>query len=184
VFKLQSRIYRASQRGNVQLRRRLQRLLLHATSAKYWVSRRVTQDNQGKKTAGVDGVVSLTPEQRLVGALAVLTPGEAIVARGWCHDAKHGWQFMAADYRTTRSAALHIASEYVGPPKTSHNMLCLAAEWLRFLSRQSWPAFRASRARSISTTVSYLSHYDSAGVSSSRDSLSPTSGNCSCSVPN
>ena len=28
--------------------------------------RRVTQDNQGKKTAGVDGVKSLTPEQLLV----------------------------------------------------------------------------------------------------------------------
>jgi len=27
--------------------------------------RRVTQDNQGKKTAGVDGVKSLTPKQRL-----------------------------------------------------------------------------------------------------------------------
>jgi RNA-directed DNA polymerase len=27
--------------------------------------RRVTQDNQGKRTAGVDGVKSLTPKQRL-----------------------------------------------------------------------------------------------------------------------
>ncbi|MEH2285861.1 reverse transcriptase N-terminal domain-containing protein [Nostoc sp.] len=27
--------------------------------------RRVTQDNQGKKTAGVDGVKSLTPKQRI-----------------------------------------------------------------------------------------------------------------------
>jgi RNA-directed DNA polymerase len=50
---------------HVQLLRRLQRLLLHATSAKYLATRRITQDNQGKKTAGVDGVASLTPEQRL-----------------------------------------------------------------------------------------------------------------------
>jgi RNA-directed DNA polymerase len=65
VLKLQTRIYRASQRGNVQLLRRLQRRQLHTTSAKYLATRPVTQDNQGKKTAGVDGVASLTPEQRL-----------------------------------------------------------------------------------------------------------------------
>lgn len=34
-------------------------------SAKVLAVRRVTQDNQGKKTAGVDGVKSLTPKQRL-----------------------------------------------------------------------------------------------------------------------
>ena len=34
-------------------------------SAKALAVRRVTQDNQGKKTAGVDGVKSLTPKQRL-----------------------------------------------------------------------------------------------------------------------
>jgi RNA-directed DNA polymerase len=34
-------------------------------SAKMLAVRRVTQDNQGKKTAGVDGVKSLTPTQRL-----------------------------------------------------------------------------------------------------------------------
>ena len=27
--------------------------------------RKVTQDNQGKKTAGVDGVIAVSPEQRL-----------------------------------------------------------------------------------------------------------------------
>jgi len=27
--------------------------------------RKVTQDNQGKKTVGVDGVVAISPEQRL-----------------------------------------------------------------------------------------------------------------------
>ncbi|MHC5833380.1 MAG: reverse transcriptase N-terminal domain-containing protein, partial [Nostoc sp.] len=33
-------------------------------SAKVLSVRRVSQDNQGKKTAGVDGVKSLTPKQR------------------------------------------------------------------------------------------------------------------------
>lgn len=65
VFKLQKRIYQASNRGDVKTVHRLQRLLMNSWSAKMIAVRRVTQDNQGKKTAGVDGVKSLTPAQRL-----------------------------------------------------------------------------------------------------------------------
>src|SRR3989442_10309247 len=65
VFKLQKRIYQASQTGNTDLVHNLQRLLIHSWSAKCLAVRRVTQDNQGKKTAGVDGVKSLSPQQRL-----------------------------------------------------------------------------------------------------------------------
>lgn len=64
VFKLQRRIYRASQSGDVKRVHRLQRLLMKSWYAKCLAVRRVTQDNQGKKTAGVDGVKSLTPAQR------------------------------------------------------------------------------------------------------------------------
>ena len=65
LFKLQKRIYRASQRGDVKTFRRLQKLLMKSWSAKCLAVRRVTQDNTGKKTAGVDGLKSLTPKQRL-----------------------------------------------------------------------------------------------------------------------
>lgn len=65
VFKLQKRIYQASKRGNSQQVKRLQRLLIKSWSAKTIAVRKVTQDNTGKKTAGVDGVKSLTPKQRL-----------------------------------------------------------------------------------------------------------------------
>ncbi len=65
VFKLQKRIYKASSRGDVKTVRRLQRLLMKSWSAKCLSVRRVTQDNQGKKTAGVDGIKSLSPEARL-----------------------------------------------------------------------------------------------------------------------
>jgi RNA-directed DNA polymerase len=65
VFKLQQRIYRASRRGDVRTVHKLQRLLLSSRSAKLLAIRKVTQDNQGKRTAGVDGVKSLTPPQRL-----------------------------------------------------------------------------------------------------------------------
>lgn len=65
VFKLQKRIYKASQRGDVKLVHRLQRLLTHSYYGKLWTTKRVTQDNQGKKTAGVDGIKELKPRQRL-----------------------------------------------------------------------------------------------------------------------
>jgi RNA-directed DNA polymerase len=64
VFKLQKRIYQASSRGDVKLVRKLQRLLLKSYYAKLLAVRRVTQDNQGKKTAGVDGVKNVPPSQR------------------------------------------------------------------------------------------------------------------------
>ncbi len=64
VFKLQKQIYRASSRGNVKLVRFLQKLMLKSRAAKLLAVRQVTQENQGKKTAGVDGIKSLTPKQR------------------------------------------------------------------------------------------------------------------------
>jgi RNA-directed DNA polymerase len=45
--------------------KRLQKLLLKSKSAKLLAVRRVTQINKGKKTAGIDGVKSLSPTQRL-----------------------------------------------------------------------------------------------------------------------
>lgn len=64
VFKLQKRIYQASRRGQAGRVRSLQKLLVNSRSAHYLAVRRVTQDNRGKKTAGVDGVKSLTPRER------------------------------------------------------------------------------------------------------------------------
>jgi RNA-directed DNA polymerase len=65
VYKLQKRIYRASIRGDVKAIRRLQKMLMKSWSARALAVRRVTQDNTGKKTAGVDGVKSLSPVARL-----------------------------------------------------------------------------------------------------------------------
>ena len=65
VFKLQKRIYRASSRGDVKTVRRLQKTLIKSWAAKALAVRKVSQDNQGKKTAGIDGIKSLNPAQRL-----------------------------------------------------------------------------------------------------------------------
>ncbi|NEP37094.1 MULTISPECIES: group II intron reverse transcriptase/maturase [unclassified Moorena] len=66
VFKLQKRIYRASVRGDVRVVRRLQKTLMKSWSAKMLAVRKVTQQNKGKKTAGIDGKKALKGKQRLV----------------------------------------------------------------------------------------------------------------------
>lgn len=65
VFKLQKRIFQASERGDVKAVRQMQKTLIRSWSARLVAVRKVTQDNQGKNTAGVDGVKSLTPSRRI-----------------------------------------------------------------------------------------------------------------------
>jgi RNA-directed DNA polymerase len=77
VYRLQKRIYRASCRGNVRAVHSLQRLLLKSAAARCLAVRRVTQDNQGKKTAGIDGVKSVGPAHRPLLVARLRTP-EAI----------------------------------------------------------------------------------------------------------
>ncbi len=45
--------------------RRLQKTLINSFSAKLLAVRKISQDNQGKKTAGIDGIKSLSPKERL-----------------------------------------------------------------------------------------------------------------------
>ncbi|MBD2255758.1 group II intron reverse transcriptase/maturase [Nostoc parmelioides] len=71
VYKLQKRIFQASLRGDTKVVRRLQKTLMRSWSAKALSVRKVTQDNQGKKTAGVDGIKSLTPKARLTLVLSL-----------------------------------------------------------------------------------------------------------------
>jgi RNA-directed DNA polymerase len=65
IHKLQRRIYRASHRGDTNTVHSLQRWLLRSWYAQLLAVRRVTQDNQGKNTPGVDGLTCLEPEHRL-----------------------------------------------------------------------------------------------------------------------
>ncbi|MBD0269429.1 MAG: group II intron reverse transcriptase/maturase [Cyanobacteria bacterium Co-bin8] len=81
VFKLQRRIYRAAQRGDERIVRRLQRLMVRSWSARLLAVRRVSQDNAGKRTAGIDGVSSLSPAQRLATARELSLKGKASAVR-------------------------------------------------------------------------------------------------------
>src|SRR5688572_23649209 len=77
VFKLQKRIYRASCRGDRKVVRRLQRLPTTSRAAKLLAVRRVTQDNRGKATAGVDGVKNLPAPERPALADSLALHGKA-----------------------------------------------------------------------------------------------------------
>ncbi|AOW99174.1 hypothetical protein BJP34_06670 [Moorena producens PAL-8-15-08-1] len=74
LFKLQKRIFRASVRGDVRAVRKLQKTLMKSWTAKMIAVRRVTQENKGKKTAGIDGVKALTNKQRLTLVANLKTP--------------------------------------------------------------------------------------------------------------
>lgn len=65
VKRLQGRIYRTAATGNSRQVKNLQKLLVRSTSAKRLAVRRITQQNAGRNTPGIDGVVCKTPESRI-----------------------------------------------------------------------------------------------------------------------
>ena len=56
VFKWQRGIYTASKENDIKKVRLIQKQLFSSYSAKLLAVRRITQDNKGKKTAGIDGI--------------------------------------------------------------------------------------------------------------------------------
>lgn len=77
VRKLQKRIYFASKNGQVKLVRSIQNTLINSYHAKLLATRRVTQDNKGKKTAGVDGIKILKAPARFAFVSKVGLNGKA-----------------------------------------------------------------------------------------------------------
>ncbi|MEU0519879.1 group II intron reverse transcriptase/maturase [Streptosporangium sp. NPDC006007] len=71
VRRLRQRIFKASQEGDLAKVRNLQKLMLRSRSNTLVSVRRVTQRSTGRKTAGVDGVVVLTPKGRAKLAMEV-----------------------------------------------------------------------------------------------------------------
>ncbi len=66
TFKLQKRIFQAAKLRQKAKARKLQKLLFKSYYAKLLAVRRVTQDNQGKKTAGIDGKKVIYDYQRIL----------------------------------------------------------------------------------------------------------------------
>jgi RNA-directed DNA polymerase len=80
VRRLRQRIFKATKGGNLKQVRNLQRLLMRSYSNILIAVRRVTQQNQGRKTAGVDRLLVTTPEARglLVDELIKSLPQEPL----------------------------------------------------------------------------------------------------------
>ena len=98
-----------------ELRGVVERLTYQNAENGYTVARLAPERAAGE----VDGLAEAARgEDRLVtlvGTLADLTPGEAIVAHGWWeNNPKHGWQFQVLDYRTTLPATLQGMRRYLG----------------------------------------------------------------------
>lgn len=81
IFKVQKKIYQASLKNNNLEMVRLQKILISSKAAKLKAVRRVTQDNLGKKTAGVDNLKFLTPEKRMDLVNQVRLDGKASLIR-------------------------------------------------------------------------------------------------------
>jgi exodeoxyribonuclease V alpha subunit len=94
-----------------ELRGVVERLTYQNPENGYTVARLAPERAEGEAQAarGEDRLVTL------VGTLADLTPGEAIVAHGWWqNNAKHGWQFQVLDDRTALPATLQGMRRYLG----------------------------------------------------------------------
>jgi RNA-directed DNA polymerase len=81
VRKLQKRIYFASKNGDIKTVRRLQHNLVNSHHSKLLATRRVTQENKDKKTAGIDGIKLLKPAERIVIAKNIGISGNARALR-------------------------------------------------------------------------------------------------------
>ena len=64
LLRLQKRVYKAVRAGDKQKARSLQKLILRSQAARFLAVRQVTQLNNGKKTAGIDGKLALTFKER------------------------------------------------------------------------------------------------------------------------
>lgn len=64
LFRLQNRMWKAVRKGDRTQARNLQKLILNSYAARMLAIRQITQLNQGKKTAGIDGKKRLTFKER------------------------------------------------------------------------------------------------------------------------
>lgn len=71
VVRMQKQISQACMHGDTQTVHSLQQRLMESEAARLLAVRRVTKENQGRNTAGVDGVKSLTSEEQLAMASTI-----------------------------------------------------------------------------------------------------------------
>ncbi|NEP29240.1 reverse transcriptase N-terminal domain-containing protein, partial [Moorena sp. SIO3I6] len=65
LFRLQRRVFKAVREGDIGKAKSLQKLIMKSRAAQMLAVRQITQLNQGKKTAGIDGVKSMDYYERV-----------------------------------------------------------------------------------------------------------------------
>jgi len=84
VFNLQNKIFKHAKRNNRSKVLYYQKKLVNSEYAKLIAIRMITQDNRGKKTAGVDKLSELTPTQRFQLVTKIVLNGKAsTIKRVW-----------------------------------------------------------------------------------------------------
>ena len=84
VYEEQTKIYKLSQNGSTKTMHELQQRLLSNVDAKLLATRRVTQENKGRKTPGIDGIAAISPSKRFNMALRLELDGKAShIRRVW-----------------------------------------------------------------------------------------------------
>lgn len=81
VFRLQLRIFKAASNQEWKKMYKLQNLLISSASAKFLSVRRVTQDNTGKRTPGVDQKLITTPSEKFALANKISLDGKSASIR-------------------------------------------------------------------------------------------------------
>ena len=84
VRRLQRRIFKASQNGDIKAVRQLQQRMIRSSHAKLIAVHQVTTLNKGKKTPGVDGFVPTTPRMKLALASNLHLNGKIRLRQGLC----------------------------------------------------------------------------------------------------
>lgn len=138
IFKLQKRIYRASEREDVKTARKLQRLLIKSRTAKLLAVKKVIQDNRKKTTGVINKVKNLSQQQKveLAKNLSLPSPSKPISPRN-----THSEKRLLGIEKISDKASQALVS------------LALEPEWeARFESYRS--GFRPGR--SAHDTVQYL----------------------------
>src|SRR3982074_246970 len=81
VRRLRQRIFTASRAGDLKRVRNLQKLMLRSRANTLVSARRVSERNTGRKTAGVDGEVTLSPKAKI--GLADRVGRSSVPVRAW-----------------------------------------------------------------------------------------------------
>jgi RNA-directed DNA polymerase len=81
IYNLQHKIFCCARDHNTSRIRYYQKLLVKSTQARLVAVRQVTQDNRGKAIPGVDGIASITPDQRVKLAKRLVIDGRTFKIR-------------------------------------------------------------------------------------------------------